>query len=240
MFRFGKSLVAAAVYAAFLASASAQSTAAPGSGSAENVSMHAVVPVPASPEHLPPASPQVSFLNGQLTIISHNSTLAGILAAVRQQTGAVVEMPAGAGAERVAGLFGPGAAADVLAALLNGSRFDYLMLSAPSNPNSLARLVLKTRVDKATNLSQIGTPQMRSPLGEPSSTAEQMPMGVEEQMPSGVEEQMPMGVEEQMPSADQLSPRMPPPPPDVPVAPSVPSKKAYPSSLPPNSTSRAD
>src|SRR5439155_9036157 len=89
-----------------------------------------VPPPPPTPEQLPAQPPQVSYLNGQLTIISQNSTLSDILTAVRRQTGAQIEIPAAA-SERVAGRMGPGPARTVIAELLNGSHFDYVMIASP-------------------------------------------------------------------------------------------------------------
>jgi hypothetical protein len=90
---------------------------------------------------MPAATPQVTFDNGRLTVVAHNSTLGDILRAVRGQTGAVVEIPANA-TERVVGNFGPGAARDVLASLLNGTHFDYVMLGSATNPSALERVIL--------------------------------------------------------------------------------------------------
>lgn len=106
----------------------------------------AAQPAPPAPpptlEQLPAQPPQVSYLNGQLTVISRNSTLADILHAVARQTGAVIELPPGAGMERVAGRMGPGAARNVLAELLNGSRYDYVMIASTSNPGGLEHVIL--------------------------------------------------------------------------------------------------
>lgn len=102
-------------------------------------------PPPPTPEQMPAQPPQVSYLNGQLTIISQNSTLGDILSAVRNRTGAVIEIPPGAGSERVAGSMGPGPARDVLAHLLNGSRFDYVMIASPSDPSGVQRVILSPR-----------------------------------------------------------------------------------------------
>jgi hypothetical protein len=102
-------------------------------------------PPPPTPEQMPAQPPQVSYLNGQLTIISQNSTLGDILSAVRNRTGAVIEVPPGAATERVAGSMGPGPARDVLAHLLNGSRFDYVMIASPSDPSGVQRVILTPR-----------------------------------------------------------------------------------------------
>src|SRR5919108_4480964 len=87
-------------------------------------------------------APTVDYQNGDLTIVAPNSTLAAILEAVRIKTGAEIEIPAGATSERVVGKVGPGAARDVLASLLNGSHFNYVMLGTETDPDSFAKLVL--------------------------------------------------------------------------------------------------
>lgn len=84
--------------------------------------------------------PQVSFQNNELTIVAPNSTLADILRAVRKQTGADIDVPSAP--ERVVTHLGPGPARDVLADLLNGSRFNYVLLGSPGNEAVLTRVVL--------------------------------------------------------------------------------------------------
>jgi hypothetical protein len=84
--------------------------------------------------------PQVTFQNDQLTIVAPNSTLADILRAVRKQTGAEIEIPPAP--ERVVTRLGPGPARSVVAELLNGSRFNYILLGSPSDDSVLTRVVL--------------------------------------------------------------------------------------------------
>ncbi len=87
--------------------------------------------------------PRVTYENGQLTIVAPNSTLGDILRAVRKQTGADIEVPDAR--ERVATTIGPGPAQEVMAELLNGSRFNYILLGSPQDPKSLTRVVLVAR-----------------------------------------------------------------------------------------------
>ena len=68
-----------------------------------------------------------------------------VLNAVKQKTGAAVDMP-GASSERVVGRFGPGAPRDVMAQLLNGSHYDYVLLGSPADPGALKKIVLIARV----------------------------------------------------------------------------------------------
>jgi hypothetical protein len=93
---------------------------------------------------LPATPPQVSFQGGQLTISAQNSTLGDILKAVRAQTGATIELP-GTATERVVGHFGPALPRDVLASLLNGSHFNYLLLGSPTDPAALDRVILMAK-----------------------------------------------------------------------------------------------
>lgn len=99
---------------------------------------------PLTMEQEPTSLPQVSYHGGQLTIAAQNSTLGDVLRAVRTQTGAAMEVP-GNPNDRVIGHFGPGPARDVLAALLNGSRFNYVLLGSASNPNALERVILTSQ-----------------------------------------------------------------------------------------------
>jgi hypothetical protein len=103
--------------------------------------------------------PQVTFQNNQLTIVAPNSTLADILRAVRKQTGAEIDVPAAP--ERVVTKLGPGPAREVMAQLLNGSRFNYVLLGAPGEQNALTRVVLVAKTgapDITPNNPQPGEP----------------------------------------------------------------------------------
>jgi len=107
-------------------------------------------PVPAIPlDSIAPTAPQVTYQNGQLTIVATNSTLGDILKAVRKQTQAEIEIPEAK--ERVVTHLGPGPAREVIAALLNGSRFNYVLLGSPLDATALTRVVLvaKTGPDNA-------------------------------------------------------------------------------------------
>jgi hypothetical protein len=104
----------------------------------------AVAPQPLVPltlEQMPATPPQVSYDHGELTIVALNSVMGDILRAVRDQTNATLDVPANAN-ERVVGQMGPGPPRDVLAQLLNGSRFNYVILGSATDANKLARVIL--------------------------------------------------------------------------------------------------
>jgi hypothetical protein len=90
---------------------------------------------------IPAVAPQVSYESGLLTIVAPNSTLGDILRGVRKHTSAEIEIPATAN-ERVVTRLGPAPAPEVVAELLNGSRFNYVLLGSPADANQLVRVVL--------------------------------------------------------------------------------------------------
>ena len=120
-----------------------------------------------------PVAPQVSYQNGQLTIIAPNSTLGDILRAVRKQTGAEIEVPDAK--ERVVTHLGPAPAAEVMAELLNGSRFNYVLLGSPDNGQVLTRVVLvaKTRPDNAVSNGQLAG-QQQAAMGQAPPDQQEM------------------------------------------------------------------
>ncbi len=111
-------------------------------------------PVPQIPlDGIPAVAPQVSYQNGMLTIAAPNSTLGDILRAVRKQTAAEIEIPATAN-ERVVTRLGPGPAREVIAELLNGSRFNYILLGSPQDASALVRVVLVAKTGSDTPNSE--------------------------------------------------------------------------------------
>lgn len=102
-------------------------------------------PPPPTLEQQSPAPPQVSYQDGQLTIESQNATLSQVLHSVQTQTGAWVEIPPGTGSERVVAKLGPGNPKDVLASLLNGSKFNYIILGETNNSERVQKIILMTK-----------------------------------------------------------------------------------------------
>jgi len=89
--------------------------------------------------------PQVTFQNGLLGIRAENSTMAEVLRAVQRATGASIDFP-GFASERINVNLGPGALRDIVMSLLDGSRYDYILV-ASQQPNSIERMVRTMRRD---------------------------------------------------------------------------------------------
>lgn len=93
----------------------------------------------------------VSFRNGLLSISANKATLSEVLFAVQQRTGAEVAIAAGAEQEKVVVELGPGPAPEILAQLLNGSKFNFLILSAANDARQLDRVILSPRPDRVSS-----------------------------------------------------------------------------------------
>jgi AMIN domain-containing protein len=96
----------------------------------------------------PPRLPlDVSYRDGLLGIRADKATLAEVLYAIQQRTGADISIAAGAEQERVVAEIEPAPAPEVLARLLNGSHFNFLILNSPDDPRKLGRVILSPRTD---------------------------------------------------------------------------------------------
>jgi hypothetical protein len=119
-------------------------------------------PVPQIPlDAIPAVAPQVSYQDGMLTIVAPNSTLGDILRGVRKHTAADIDIPSTA-SERVATRLGPGPAREIVAELLNGSHFNYVLLGSPENANLLVRVVLVAKTPDTP------TPPIQAANGAPT------------------------------------------------------------------------
>jgi hypothetical protein len=109
------------------------------------VSHATAMPLPAAVSEAPlprklPVS--VTFANGMLRIRAEKATFAEVLFEVQRQTRAEIPIPAGAEQEQVAADLGPAPARDVLAALLNGSHYNFIFVG---DEVTLERVILTRR-----------------------------------------------------------------------------------------------
>jgi hypothetical protein len=151
-------------------------------------SSYSVQSVQITPPEQPPLV--VSFQGGLLTISSNKASLSEVLFAIHQQTGAEIAIPAGAEQEKVVAEIGPASAPEVLSQLLNGSKFNFLIMSSASNPASLDRVILTARPegpapayrpqpqartqsdDDGESSSRVSPPATAPPSSNPSSGSE--------------------------------------------------------------------
>ncbi len=123
-------------------------------------------------------APVVTYQDGLLTIDARNATLAEVLKLVAEKSGATIEVPPGTGLERIFEHSGPAPAQDVLARLLNGSTYDFIIVSSPQVPHGPAQVLLSLhRADAPAALQTevvkpaAPSPGLWTPPEKPAATA---------------------------------------------------------------------
>jgi hypothetical protein len=126
-----------------------------------------------SPDALAPAgakavsgSQKISYAAGRLRIEAVDSTLKDILTKVATVTGVKLDLPPMAGKDTLHLVdLGPGSPRQVVADLLAGSGFDYLIVASDSDPEVLRDLVLIPRDKKGNGSAGPMSAPVHSPFG---------------------------------------------------------------------------
>ena len=105
--------------------------------------------------------PQVTYDDGQLTIIAENVSLSAVFDALRRVMGASIEMPPGAADQLIWVRSGPGPARRVLRDLLDGTDLDYVIQASETDIDGV-RSVLLTARSKGGNSGDAGSSPVRS------------------------------------------------------------------------------
>jgi hypothetical protein len=92
-----------------------------------------------------PRKVEVNFSNGKLKIWADKATLAEVLTEVHHKTGAEVTIPPGAGQDPIVADLGPAPAREVLAKLLYGSPFNFVIIGSDNDPSQLRGIFLTSR-----------------------------------------------------------------------------------------------
>jgi len=153
---------------------------------------------------------EVSFQDGLLSVMSTKGSLADVLSEIRKQTGADIAIPAGAEQEEVAASLGPGTPRDIVSQLLNGSRYNFILVGADNDPNKLERVILSPK-----GAGEIVVQDMQS-RSEPVPVAQMQ--GPDRSVAAAPAAAPPPPPEEQ-PQGDSIPPDTPPQPGDPQPAP---------------------
>lgn len=86
--------------------------------------------------------PVVQFSGGKLTIRASGEQFRSVLTMVCAATGATVDLPAGSGSDPVFMGMGPSSVREVLTALLDGDRYNYILIWSPADPEQLTHVIV--------------------------------------------------------------------------------------------------
>lgn len=167
-------------------------------------------PVPAKPA---PAL-NVQFQNGRMSILAHDVSLAQVLSEVQHKTGADIPIPSAAAQEQVVADIGLSPVRDALTALLNGSRFNFVMVGVDNDPSKLKSLILTFRGGGASQ------PAIAPPSPEPAVVDTppnpEVPQPEMQAQPDPQSQPEAQPQPEPQPQEGQGQQETPPAPPDVP------------------------
>ena len=150
----------------------------------------------------PPAAPAptlaVEYKNGRLSILAEKVSLSQVLSEVQRKIGADIPIPAMAAQEQVIVNTGLLPVREALASLLNGSRFNFIIVGADNDPAKVKSVILTFR-----GASGISQPAMAAP---PAPATEAQP---EPEPP--VQEAQPQPEMQPQPQEGNGQPEAPPP-----------------------------
>lgn len=127
--------------AALSAAAAAAKPATPVTPDPVTSAQPPVLPAPMAPAR----APIIAWDGKSLTIDAENSTLSDVLLGIRARTGASIEMPGSTSGERVSLHAGPAPVREVLASLLYGTNFNYMIQASEDDESGLGKVILTSR-----------------------------------------------------------------------------------------------
>ena len=119
----------------------------------------------------PPAQPvsrvDIHFANGRLSISAEHASLDQILKEIQRQTGTEITVPPGAAQEQIVTQIGPLPIREALVSLLNGSRFNFIMVDSEREPGKLKSVILSYRGNGGVSQPAIAAPPPPVTQSEP-------------------------------------------------------------------------
>lgn len=112
---------------------------------ATSVSTPVAAPAVMAPPPTPEPAATVHYSQGQLTVTSQNASLGTILKLISAKTGATIDLAPELQNEPVAAQIGPSAVRDVMTALLDSPKIDYIIMGSGAADSGLQRILIRTR-----------------------------------------------------------------------------------------------
>ena len=126
-------------------------------------SIAASVPVPVpqpaiSPAPSPAPMAAVNYTQGQLTVVSQSASLGTVLKLISAKTGAVIDLAPELQNEPVIAQIGPSAVREVMTALLDSPKIDYIIMGSGNVSGGMERILVRTRQSFGRNAIAMSRP----------------------------------------------------------------------------------
>ena len=127
-----------------------------------------VVPAPVAQPIVTPAPPSepvaaVNYAQGQLTVVSKSASLGAVLKLISAKTGAVIDLAPELQNETVVAQIGPSAVREVMTALLDSPKIDYIIMGSGNASGGLERILVRTRQSFGRNAIAMNRPEPSAP-----------------------------------------------------------------------------
>lgn len=123
-------------------------------------SVPASIPQPVvSPAPSPEPMAAVNYTQGQLTVVAQNASLGTVLKLISAKTGAVIDLAPELQNEPVIAQIGPSAVQEVMTALLDSPKIDYIIMGSGNVSGGMERIVVRTRQSFGRNVISMSRPQ---------------------------------------------------------------------------------
>jgi hypothetical protein len=137
-------------------------------------------PAPANAQSAPatehPMTAAVDYASGKLTVVADRAPLGHVLKLIAGKTGAVIDLAPELQQEPVMAKLGPSPVREVLTALLDSPRIDYIVMGSGDEPGTLQRIVVRRRQSFGNNpmasFRSQQPPQQQIPGVEPDASGQ--------------------------------------------------------------------
>jgi hypothetical protein len=105
----------------------------------------------------------VNYTQGQLTVVSQNASLGTVLKLISAKTGAIIDVAPELQNEPVIAEIGPSPVREVMTALLDSPKIDYIIMGAGNASGGMERILVRTRQSFGRNVIPMSRPQQPVP-----------------------------------------------------------------------------
>ena len=127
-------------------------------------------PATTAPAPTPEPTASVHYAQGQLTVTSQNASLGMVLKLISAKTGAAIDLAPELQNEPVVAQIGPSAVQDVMSALLDSPKIDYIIMGSGAAEGGLQRILVRTRHSFGRSEFAASRPFQPAPQQAPAET----------------------------------------------------------------------
>jgi AMIN domain len=159
----------------------------------------------------PPKKVEIKLQDDKMSLVSNKASLAEVLNELHAQLNADIPIPAGAEQELVAVVLGPGTQREVISKLLEGSRYNFIIVGTDQDANKVERVILSPKTPGGVVAGAGGSMEDNVPVAQ-MQTPPQRSVGAPPPPPPPV-------TEDEQPQGDSMPPDTTPQPGDPPAPP---------------------